>query len=336
MSKGRRIVAVSFTAFRAVVVAVCLFRAAPALAADHYALIVTGASGGPEYADRYRSWRQIFVRALGEFNYPSDRVFILEDHATGNIRPATAAGVRAAFAELQRRVTADDTLIVLLIGHGVADGSAAEDAKFNLVGPDLSASDWLGLVAPIQGRVVFINAASGSFPFLRKMAGKNRVVVSAAASPAQQYETIFPEFFVSAFAGLAGDTDKNGKVSIWEAFNYASDRVTRWFAERGQLQTERAMLDDNGDGVGREARSEGPDGALAAVTYLQPSVTISEPADTVLGVLLRRRAALETSIEQLRAKKPSLAPADYDAQLETLMLEMARLDRQIRAEKSKN
>src|SRR5262245_41642561 len=184
---------------RAFVVLLCF--SAPALAADHYALIVTGAPGGPEYADRYRNWRQIFVRALGEFNYPSDRVFILEEHATGTVRPATRESVRAVFAELQRRVTADDTLVVLLMGHGVADGSAADDAKFNLVGPDLSASDWLGLVAPVQGRVVFINAASGSFPFLRKMAGKNRVVVSAAASPAQQYETIFPEFFVSAFAG---------------------------------------------------------------------------------------------------------------------------------------
>jgi hypothetical protein len=315
---------------------VLLCFSAPALAAGHYALIVTGASGGPEYADRYRSWRQIFVRALGDFDYPSDRVFILEEHAAGNVRPATRDGVRAAFAELQRRVAADDTVVVLLMGHGVADGSGADDAKFNLVGPDLSASEWLELVAPLHGRVVFINAASGSFPYLRRMAGKNRVVVTAAASPAQQYETVFPEFFVSAFAGLAGDTDKNGKVSIWEAFNYASDRVKRWFDERGQLQTERAMLDDNGDGVGREARAEGPDGALAAVTFLQPSVAISEPADTVLGVLLRRRAALETSLEQLRARKPSLPPADYDTQLETLMLELARLDRQIRAEQPRN
>ena len=46
----------------------------------------------------------------------------------------------------------------------------------------------------------------------------------------------------------------------------------------GQLATERPLLDDTGDGVGREAGAPGPDGAVAQVTYLQPEARIAARA----------------------------------------------------------
>ena len=54
------------------------------------------------------------------------------------MQKATRENVQRAFADLRKRLTKDDQLLVLLIGHGTSlDG---EDAKFNLVGPDLSAT----------------------------------------------------------------------------------------------------------------------------------------------------------------------------------------------------
>jgi hypothetical protein len=304
---------------------------APALAGDRYALIVSGASGGPEYATKYNQWRASFTAILrAKFGYPDDHVVVLADADEPRVQKPTRDNVRAALADFRQRASKDDVVLVLLIGHGTASDASAEEAKFNLVGPDLSAAEWAELIKPIAGRIVFVDTTSGSFPFLQTISARGRIVVTATDATAQQYETVFPEFFLKAFASPEADVDKNGKVSIWEAFSYASSGVRQWYQQRGQLQTERSLLDDNGDGVGREAQSPGPDGALAEMTYLEREQPVVVPGDSVLTALLERRADLETRVELLRARKPELAPDQYDAQMEALLLELARLDAQIR------
>ena len=133
-------------------------------------------------------------------------------------------------------------MLVLLIGHGT--GGEVDEAKFNLVGPDLSADEWGSLVRPIAGRVVFVNTRERQLSVPRGDRGRGRIVLTANDSAAQQFETVFPEFFVKAFDDGDADLDKNGKVSIWEAFAYASDGVRGWFEARGQLATERPLLDE--------------------------------------------------------------------------------------------
>jgi len=312
----------AFLAFFAVAVA------ASATAAERYALVVTGASGGPEYAQKYRQWRESFTTTLRvKFAYPPDHVTVLAEEEGAGVLKATRENVRAALDSLRRRAKKDDIVLVLLIGHGTSDG---EEAKFNLVGPDLSAAEWAALVKPLVGRVVFIDTSSGSFPFLSRISGPGRVVLTATDSAAQQFETVFPEFFVKAFDDANADQDKNGKVSIWEAFSYASAAVRQWYQEKGQLATERPLLDDTGSGIGREAGSPGPDGAVAQVTYLQPEAPIQAPANSELAGLLRRRAELESELELLKVRKATIPPGEYDASLERLLLEIARIDRQVR------
>jgi len=237
--------------------------------------------------------------------------------------------VQKRLGELRRRMTKDDQLLVLLVGHGTSlDG---DEAKFNLVGPDLSATEWADLLKPIPGRLVFVNTTGASFPFLRKLAGRNRVVLTATDAAAQQFETVFPEYFVKAFDDPAADLDKNNRVSVWEAFTYASAGVRQWFEQKGQLPTERPLLDDTGAGVGREAQNPGTDGAIARVTYLEPDVALVLPADTALAGLMRRRADLESLLEELKARKESTPPDQYDTDLEKLLVEIARISAQIRA-----
>jgi len=304
--------------------------ASPAFAAERYALIITGASGGSQYAEKYEIWRTSLVTTLtGGFGYPEDRVFVLGEEEGARVRTSTRENVRAALAGLRRRAAKDDVVLIVLIGHGtVLDG---DGAKFNLVGPDLTADEWVELVNPIAGRLVFINAASGGFPFLQKLSGRGRVVLTATDTSAQQFETVFPEFFVKAFGDPSADLDKNGKVSIWEAFSYGSTGVRGWFDARGQLATERSLLDDNGDGLGREAGAPGLDGVVAQQTFLQPDRVVAPTANSELADLLRRRTALEGALEALRVSKPTLEPEDYDQQLEKLLLELAQVERRIRA-----
>ena len=308
--------------------------ASRAAAGERYALIVTGASGGDAYAQKYAKWRASFVETLrGKFHYDPQRLIVLAEtgsgQADGGVQSATRENVRAALADLRKRMTKDDQLLVLLIGHGTSlDG---EEAKFNLVGPDLSASEWSDLLRPLPGRLVFVNTTGASFPFLRKLAGKGHVVLTATDAAAQQFETVFPEFFIKAFDDEAADLDRNKRVSIWEAFTYASAGVRQWFEQKGQLPTERPLLDDTGAGVGREAQNPGTDGAIARVTYLEPDVALVLPSDTALAGLMRRRADLESLLEELKARKESTPPDQYDAELEKLLVEIARISVQIRA-----
>jgi hypothetical protein len=305
--------------------------ASRAAAGDRFALVVTGASGGDVYAAKYTTWRTSFVGTLREkFHYDPQRLIVLADVKPGDeVKPSTRENVRAALADLRKRMGKDDQLLVLLIGHGTSlDG---EEAKFNLVGPDMSASEWSDLLRQIPGRLVFVNTTGASYPFLRKLARKGHVVLTATDTAAQQFETVFPEFFVKAFDDPAADLDRNNRVSMWEAFTYASAGVRQWFEQKGQLPTERPLLDDTGAGVGREALNPGTDGAIARVTYLEPDAALNLPADTQLAGLIRRRAELETLLEELKARKESTPPDQYDADLEKILVEIARISAQIRA-----
>jgi hypothetical protein len=333
MNSALRILNAEFVRGCATVAAALLLTfslATRAAAGERYALIVTGASGGDVYAEKYAKWRASFVETLRvKFHYDPQRLIVLAETPGEGERKATRENVRAALGDLRTRMTKEDQLLVLLIGHGTSlDG---DEAKFNLVGPDLSASEWGELLRPLPGRLVFVDTTGASFPFLRKLAGKGRVVLTSTDAAAQQFETVFAEFFIKAFDDPAADLDRNNRVSIWEAFTYASAAVRQWFEQKGQLPTERPLLDDTGAGIGREAQNPGADGAIARVTYLEPDAMLALPADAAIAGLMRRRAELENLLDELKARKESIPPDRYDADLEKLLVEIARISVQIRA-----
>ena len=330
-TKPRRVFV--FSCFRgglAVVLATValLSSARSAFAGDKYALVISGASGGDVYAQKYQTWRVTFTHLLREkFGYENERLMVLAESESEGVLKATREQVKHVFADLRRKLTKEDQLLVFLIGHGTT--SDGEDAKFNLVGPDLSATEWAELVKPIPARVIFINTTSASFPFLRKLAARGRVVMTATDSSAQQFETVFPEFFLKAFEDGGADLDKSGRVSFWEAFTFASAGVRSWFEQKGQLPTERPLLDDTGAGIGREAQNPGVDGAVARITYLAPDAVLALPSDAGQAVLVKRRADLERQLEELKARKESTPPDQYDAELEKLLVEIARISQQL-------
>jgi len=280
----------------AIVTCVAVLAAAPCQAADTYTLIVVGASGGAPYAEKYDGWSRALAATLkAKFGYADDHVVSLEE--------ARREQIQQALHDLRARLTKDDVLFVALIGHGADD-------RFNLAGPDMSAADWAALLAPIPARVVFADMSSSSFPFMHALAAPGRIVITSNDTAAQQFETVFPEFFIEAFTDPAADRDKDGRVSILEAFQYASAKVGVWFDQHNQLPTERALIDNEG---------------AAAVTYLQPR------AVSAGDVPASRQVEIETAIAGLKARRSLLPAAEYDAEMERLLTELARLSAQIRA-----
>ena len=92
-------------------------------------------------------------------------------------------------------------------------------------------------------------------------------------------------------------------MSLLEAFTYASAQVKDSFEQKGQLATERPLLDDTGDGVGRDLDTPGRDGQLAQITYLQPDVPPSMAGNPELANLMRRRAEVEDRLEPLEVQQ---------------------------------
>jgi hypothetical protein len=306
---------------------VVLLVAAPAAASERYALIVSGANGEPSYADQYGQWRQQAVTALLEkLGFDDSKILTLFDGADPS-HISTAVGVRRCIGEIRAKMRADDLLFVLLIGHGSFDGT---EAKFNLVGPDLSSAEWAALLKPLPGQLVLVNSTAASFPFLEHLAGPRRVVITATDSVAQRFDTVFPEYFIQALTDSNADLDKNGRVSVWEAFAAASMGVRRYYTQRGQLATERALIDDNGDGVGREAGGEGTDGSLSSRLYLDPDVPGAAPTDEELLLLLQKRAALQIDVDELKQRRQLMTPDEYQKEFERIMVALATVSRDIR------
>jgi hypothetical protein len=300
---------------------------AHAIAGERYALIIAGASGGREYAEQHGHWIDALATMLVEqMKFDRATTTVLRDSESSSA--STATNVRAAVASVRQRMKRDDLLFVVLIGHGTYDGL---DAKFNLVGPDLESGQWAELFSGLSGRLVLVNTTAASFPFIERLRGDRRIVITATDSVAQRFDTVFPEQFVLAFQNEASDIDKNGRLSIWEAFAAAAAGVRRHYQERGQLATERPLLDDNGDGVGRDAAGSGDDGSASSRTYLDEPLPGAPPTDEVMLQLLQKRAALEAELDDLKIRKNFIPPDEYQKEFERLMIDLARVSRDIRA-----
>ena len=189
----------------------------------------------------------------------------------------------------------------MLIGHATFDGV---DAKFNLVGPDLEAGEWKALVAPIRGKVVFVNTAAASAPFLRASPASGASSSPRPTAASQRYETVFPRFFVQAFAEAETDLDKDARISVWEAFARASLGVRQDLpADAASSRSRSPVLDDTGDGVGKDAGAIGPDGAIASRTFFDDADDPARAGGPALSELVARRNALESELDELKKRK---------------------------------
>jgi hypothetical protein len=306
-----------------------LVATSPAVAADRYALVVSGAPGGAAYAATYQKWEQQLTAALRDrLGFSPNRIEVLSGTAVEADRSSTRAHVERAVAHLKSVTHGDDLVLVVLIGHGTADGGTA---KFNLPGPDLTSIDWAALLRELPGRLVFIDTTAASAPFLADLSARGRIVITATESTAERYDTVFPAELIAALTDPAADLDKNGRVSVWELFQFVNRRVARHFDEQGLLATEHALIDDNGDGIGADAAAQSPsDGALARATYLERD-RAEETGDATMTALVAKRRALEEKAEVLRQKRPTVAPEAWEREYEQLMIELARVSHRIRA-----
>ncbi len=289
-------------------------------------IVVVGAPGQPEFGSNFLQQATLWQQAC----------------ATGNCQCISLGmdeAVKTNDFELLRQTLANEIkegpnpLWLVLIGHGTFDG---KEARFNLRGPDVSANDLAAWLKPFRRPMAIINTASASAPFLNALTATNRVIITATRSGHEQNYARFGKFFAEAIINPESDLDKDGQVSLLEAFLVSSRHVAEFYKLEGRIATEHALFDDNGDGQGtpadwfqglrpvkRPKDKAAVDGLLARQFRLIPSQEERDFSPEQRA----RRDRLERAILQLREKKSQLPEDDYYRQLETLLLEFARFNR---------
>jgi len=285
-------------------------------------MIVVGAPGEPEFGSNFLRQAALWQRACSEEN--CRQMIIGLDSANTN-----------DYARLKESLAAEpkdvlDPFWLVLIGHGTFDG---KESRFNLRGPDVSATELAQWLQPFRRPLAIIDTSSSSAPFLNKLSASNRVVITATRSGHEQNFTRFGQYFAEAMADPQSDLDKDGSVSLLEAFLVGSRRTAEFFKAEGRLATEHALLDDNGDGLGtpadwfqglRAIRKPKEDAAVDGLLASQFQLIRSTADKNLTATQIAQRDALERVVFLYREKKRAVPEDEYYRELEKLLLNLAR------------
>jgi hypothetical protein len=295
-----------------IVAALCSSRAD---AQRTHVLIISGLSGDATFK---RAFDQVAatVKEAARVKWgvtDSSLVVLTEDSLPSKLSRgrSTREAVGAAFTSLSTRVQPGDVLLVLLLGHGSGEGP---NSKVNLPGPDATAAEYASWLSGFAKQsVIFVNAATGSGDFVPVLAAPGRVVITATKSALEKNESLFAGVFAKALAGDDADADKDGRISVLEAFQYTTKEVAKVYENTGRMQTEHARLSDTTRAM--------------AVSFGKSLVT----SDPKVAALVAERFALESEVAALRNRKSTMDAAAYDAELERLLLAIAEKTQAIKA-----
>jgi hypothetical protein len=286
-------------------------------------IIVVGAPGEAQYTNPFTrqadAWSRLAHRAMAQ-----STVIGLDPAGTNDLE-----SLQATLASLPP--ASPEPLFLVLVGHGTHDG---RDARFNLRGPDLTATNLQRWLAPITRPTAVINLASASAPFINALARSNRVVLTATRSGNEVNATRLGDHLADLLGEEASDLDQDGDVTVLEAFLAAAARTAESYKSESRLATEHPLLDDNADGRGtpaewfkgtratkKAANAVATDGLRAHQVVLAPG-----PESARLTPEQRsRRDDIERQLEALRASRPNPPDDAYWSRMESLLLELARV-----------
>jgi hypothetical protein len=281
------------------VLALLLLAVAGAPAAD-WKLVVAGLGGEPDYEVRFARLALDAAR------------FLPGEGAVLSGPSATKERLRQAIEAIAVKAKPEDTLQVLLIGHGTFDG---EEYKFNLPGPDVSAGELKAWLDRVPSRQVVVVATSSSGGAAAELRGPLRVVVTATKSGTEKNAVVFSRYWVEALREASADTDKNEAVTAAEAFKFAQRRTAEYFETEKRLATEHPQMEDAENGL-LAART-------VVVRYGAAQERYNRPEKRYL---IQMKEKIEQSIDRLKLEKPAMPPDEYKKKLQQLLLELAAVE----------
>lgn len=283
-------------------------------------VVIAGVSGEARIGAEWHGMATaLSTAATQRFGIPAARVTVLEQDSTADGARvhgrSTKATVEHVLGGLARTLTAADRLVVVIFAHG---STLSGGARVNLPGPDMAPSDFARVLAPAtSATIAFVHTGSASGQFAEALAGPRRIVIAATTGLREQNETLFPGPFVRALTTDAGDADKDGRVSLLEAFTFARTEVEQTFTKGNLIASEHAQLVDGADGGN----------ARQFVFMWRPGIAGAATS----AAALEARAEVQGRIDALRARRGSMDEDAYLQALEPLIVELVQRTRALRA-----
>jgi hypothetical protein len=240
--------------------------AAPASLGTRRALVICGLPGDDAHRKLFAGCIEKLHKALtGRCGFAESEVQVhFGDASRPGDGPALAGarglsnreGIAAAVDELRRRLKPEDTLWVIVVGHGHFDGRRSH---LNIPGPDLDEREFARLFEGLAAReqLFWITTSASGF-FLKPLAAAGRIVITATEPDQEVNETLFPLALADVLENPPEgiDRDKDGRISVFELYLAVVADVMKRYVDAENLPTEHARLDDNGDGRGTELQED--------------------------------------------------------------------------------
>lgn len=311
--------------------------------AESQFVIVSGSGGTPEFEKRFEDWtgrlRRGLIQKMGVNERAIQTLVSIKDVPT-TATAATLESIKLAVEGAAAKINPEsDDLYLFLIGHG---GHIRRETKFNIPGPDLSATELAGWLGSVKvRRMILINAAPSSAGFINALSAPDRIICSATKSVEEKNATRFMEAFLKAMEEGSADSNRDERVSVLEICRQAAALTDAAYKADGLIATEHSLIDDNGDGLGTRLAElgisagggEAPDvvevkidGEIAAATFLKD---FQFPPSVPEELVSRYLSALAKA-EKLRGRKKEMGEEAYYRELESVMVAAARANREIR------
>ena len=287
----------------------------PSRAAVYY-VTVAGLGGEPDYEQRFTASAQDLDKVF-KTGGSAAHVYTL----TG--AQATTPQLKETLGAVAREAKVDDDFVLILIGHGSFDGV---EYKFNLVGPDVTASEIAELCDRIPaGRQLVVDTTSASGGAIEALERPGRAVIAATKSGTEKNATVFARYWVEALQDPEADTDKSDSLSAMEAFVYATKKTAAFYDSQKRLATEHPVFDDIGRGEPVRESGSGQGALMSSFTLLRLGTSQQAANDPAKRALLAKKEELEQKIDTLKYQKAAMDPEDYKKQLTATLLELAKV-----------
>lgn len=287
------------------------------LHASVYYVTVAGIGGEPDYEQRFKSTAMDLDKAFK--STVGNHVYTL----TGP--QATKARLTETLAAIAREAKPDDDLVVTLIGHGSYDGV---EYKFNVIGPDISATELAALLERIPTRrQLVVNTTSASGGSIATLERAGRGVIAATKNGTEKNATVFARYWAEALQDPTADVDKSESISAMEALAYADKKTAAFYESQKRLATEHAVFEDTGRGEPvKSGAAEGRQGTLlAGFTVVRIGAAQAAMNDPIKRELMLKKEDLEQKIDALKYQKAAMEPGEYKKQLTDALVQLAKV-----------
>ena len=175
-----------------------------------------------------------------EYGYTPDQItFLFEDmDASGAEGLADTESRReqvlAAFDQLAETLQPSDRFLLFMIGH--ASRTNKGELKYNLLGRDISEAEYITRINSIPAeRQILIFGFPYSGKLVPQLSKPGRIILtSSSRNEGYSLQAGFGDAFVDAFSNATNDTDRNGDISLLEAFLSLQAQTKDFYEQKRQ------------------------------------------------------------------------------------------------------